>query len=441
MNVLTAPQNKEKFFTRGLLLQLGFLLGISGVMTYAALSADKEFEKLLPESKVVSSTYNTKPSGISALHELFEEVFGSGSGAGKRKIVRWETPYRKLVGGTVLPKVVDATRRKEILPPVKGVLIIVRPDEALADFEVEELLAWVKEGNSLVYLDDFRFHFSRRLLEKIGLGIERFAKPIENALSDENKDETIAPLFTHLRVLRLSANEHITAGKPLVTVDGHTIVAQKSYGHGKILVGSAPNMLSNKLVNKAENWANFQFFSNWISQTEGGIYFDETCHGYKNGASVIVYFMRGPAGLVILQIGIILLIGIVSQHQRFGSILRFKNPRKIASSEYISGLANTYSRAQARKAALEIIYQSLKNRLCKLLAISPHEPVERLLESLATNQGRLHESGEAKEISTLIHSCEAALAADFDLGQQAFNDLVLACDKISRKIDKQESRV
>lgn len=441
MNVLTAPENKEKFFTKGLLVQLAILLGVSGVMTYAALSADKEFEKLLPESKVVSSTYNTKPSGISALHELFEKVFGTG--AGHRKIVRWETPYRKLVGGTVLPKVMDATRRKEWLPPVKGVLIIVRPDEALADFEVEELLSWVKEGNNLVYLDDFRFHFSRRLLEKIGLNIERFVKPLDNAISDENKDAGLASLFTHLRVLRVSANEHITGGKPLVTVDGRTIVAQKSYGHGKILIGSAPGMLCNKLVSKAENWSNFQFFSNWISQTEGGIYFDETCHGYKNGSSVIIYFLRGPAGLVILQIGLILLIGIASQHQRFGSILRLKKPRKIANSEYISGLANTYSRAQARKAALEIIYQNLKNRLCKLLAISPHEPVERLLESLATNQshGRLQDSGEAADILALVHRCEAALAVSSNLTQEAFTDLAQACDKISRKIDHQESRV
>ncbi|HMX46620.1 MAG TPA: DUF4350 domain-containing protein, partial [Candidatus Obscuribacter sp.] len=215
-------QPRKGGLPRDLIIQLGALLVVSGLLTYAALSSDKQLEKLMPESKIFASSYNLKPSGVSGLFELCEKISERG-----RKIVRWEKPYRKLKGGSETARFVDASRRKETLKEARGTLLIVRPDEALAEFEVTEILDWVKQGNSLIYLDDFRFHFSRRLLDKIGLKVVRLDKPLEDRLSDrlpvkallagsnaqtnndnsDDKIDAIAPLYTHLSVLRLTAGE------------------------------------------------------------------------------------------------------------------------------------------------------------------------------------------------------------------------------------------
>ncbi|HMW88735.1 MAG TPA: DUF4350 domain-containing protein [Candidatus Obscuribacter sp.] len=458
-------QPRKGGLPRDLIIQLGALLVVSGLLTYAALSSDKQLEKLMPESKIFASSYNLKPSGVSGLFELCEKISERG-----RKIVRWEKPYRKLKGGSETTRFVDASRRKETLKEAHGTLLIVRPDEALAEFEVTEILDWVKQGNSLIYLDDFRFHFSRRLLDKIGLKVVRLDKPLEDRLSDrlpvkallagsnaqtnndnsDDKIDAIAPLYTHLSVLRLTAGEALSGGQALVKVDGHTLITQKTWGKGKILISSAPSMLSNKLVGKTEAWGNFQFFANWLATTNGDIIFDEVSHGFKNGSNVFIYFLRGPAGYVTLQILALLIIAILSAHQRFGRIEKLKDARKIADSEYISGLANTYQRASARRAALEIIHQNLHNRLAKLLSVSPHEPGERILEVLrARNEKAWSEDFRSLVIKTM-EDLEHLLKANQDknaapadnhkevlppISEETFKELAIACDKICKQLD------
>lgn len=468
MNASAANQEKPKpakgGLPRDLLIQVGALLVVSGLLTYAALSSDKQLEKLMPETKLFASSYNIKPSGVSGLYELCEKISERG-----RKIIRWEKPYRKLKGGSETTRFTDSSRRKETVKEARGTLLIVRPDEALAEFEVSEILDWVKQGNSLIYLDDFRFHFSRRLLDKIGLKVVRLDKPLEDRISDRlpvkalltgNKNETndlngdekfeaIAPLYTHLSVLRLTAGEALSGGQALVKVDGHTLITQKSWGKGKILVSSAPSMLSNKLVGKTEAWGNFQFFANWLATTNGDIFFDEVSHGYKNGSNVFIYFLRGPAGFVTLQILALLILAILGSHQRFGRIEKLRDARKIADSEYISGLANTYQRASARRAALEIIHQNLHNRLSKLMAVSPHEPGERLLEVLRERNGKAW----SEEFRSLVIKTMADLdqllgpsqtnAAPEGKGkevlppisEETFKELAIACDKICKQLD------
>lgn len=418
----TSTSEKSQKDRRGLAVQLLFLFAACGALVLAALSSDREIEKFLPENKVLASTYNLKPSGTSAFAELTEKIFSPS-----RAVKTWEKPYRKL--NVTAANVQDHSHTKLEKEP-SGVLIIIRPNESLADYEVTQILDWVKKGNHVIYLDDLQYHYSRRLLKKLGITVKHIEPPVQDARSDDplKANGIIAnPVYSHLRVLSLSANDGLLGGEPLIKVNGINIITEKQWGKGKVLVGSCPGMVANRLVSHVEDWANFQFLCNWLATTSGEIYFDEICHGFQSGNNVYFYFLRGPAGYVILQLIIILTIAVVSAHQRFGAITRLTGKRKIANLEYILGLANTYERARARLAALEIIWQNLFTRLCKSLAISPHDPPERLSESLRAR-------GDSETLK-VVEDCRRYLASK-QISDHQLRDIVLACDKISGDLDK-----
>ena len=139
-------QNKGAGSNKALLMQLIALFGVSALVVWGTLASDKQLDKIMPEAKTFASINNLKPSGLSAFYELCNKVFG------QRQVGEWALPYRKLKGSTKAGGN-DAE---------KGVLIVVSPDESLAEFEVEDILDWVRQGNALVYLDNFQFRNTKR---------------------------------------------------------------------------------------------------------------------------------------------------------------------------------------------------------------------------------------------------------------------------------------
>lgn len=421
---------------RGLLWQLGLLLFACAVITFTTLDSNQQMNKLLPETGIFTSSHNIKPSGLSGFYELCEKIFG-----GKRKILRWEQPYRKLSGSPEMPKLMDKTRVLEKALPVHGTLILVRPDESLKDYAVESILDWVEAGNSLIYLDDFTYSFSRNLTKKLGINVVRLAPALEDKLTDAidpmafKDDKELAKLYTHLHQIKVSTALSLTGGQPVARVGGKIILTQKSWGKGSILVGSAPGMVSNKLIANTSFWSNFQLICNFIQNQDGDIIFEENCHGFTQGASVWAYLFRGPTGYVLLQALLLTILAVSGAHKRFGAIKTINKPRKIASTEYINGLANTYERARARKAALEIIYQNLHNKLSKAFGVSPHDPKERLLEEIRRHDNKVGNLQFDKHLVRDLEKCEQYLSGS-NLNDDNFKEAVAACDKISNQMTR-----
>ncbi|MBS2010499.1 MAG: DUF4350 domain-containing protein [Cyanobacteria bacterium SZAS TMP-1] len=408
------PAAKDSFYmsNKALILQLAALFAVSTLAVYGTLASDKQLEKIMPEAKTFASVTNFKPSGMSAFYELCQRVFR------KRHVSEWAFPYRKLNGST----------RTSAVNPAHGVLIIVSPDESLAEFEVENILDWVRQGNALVYLDNFQFRHTKRMLDKIGVT----ARDIDEELTDQVTDgRTDLPEYTHLRVLNVSTQQKLSGGTALATLGDKTIIVEQKLGKGRILIGSCPQMVCNKQITKTDHWSNFQFLHNWIATTSGDILFDEKCHGSTRGLNVVFYFLHGPTGYVGLQLGLILLIAILSGHQRFGATLIVRNLRRISNLEHIEGLSNTYQRAHARQAVLAIIWHSVRLKLCKVLQISPREQDEKLNQALRA-QAQSHGGGAG--ILEKVERCEAAVNRK-DLSDEDLKELVAACDKISEQAE------
>ncbi len=412
---------------KGFLWQLTALLVVSTGLVYATVSTDKQLDKIMPEAQSWASSSNFKPSGMSAALELFEKVF-----QGERLVKKWQLPYRKLGGQKPSYKITDDALSD--FPQTDGqnhgVLFIISPDQSLAQFEVDELLAWVEKGNYIVYLDNFTLRTSRRLIDKLGMDVRQLEPAAVNKKTDSQSVLKSSPLYNHLRQLQLSAEHSLKGGQALATVDGACLIAEKKYGKGKLLISSCPNLIVNRQISRTGYWPNFQFIANWLATTDGDIMFDERCHGLSQGINVFYYFLHGPTGYVTAQILLLIAIAILSANQRFGALAFVNNRRTISNLEHINGLSNTYLRANARQAVIEIIWQNLRLKICKMLQISPHENNEKLIEEL-----KILGSPQALEMATIAERCEKAVA-NANLNDDQLRELVTSCDKISQSTER-----
>ena len=433
---------KEKNPNRIIWAQLAGLFAVGTLVVWGTLASDRQLEKVMPETRIYPSVNNVRPSGLSAFYKLCEKVFSTAKHG--RQVGEWDLPYRRLKDGTVGALGSDDTAKNKNRS-THAILIIVNPDQSLARFEVDQILAWVRLGNSVIYLDDFQFRDSKRLLDDVHVTARELNPPLLNKVSDPRLATTV-PVYTHLHTLNLSADQKLGGGTTLVSSGESPIIVEATVGKGRVLIGSCPAMVSNQQVSQTERWSNFQFLCNWIATTDGDIYFDEKCHGASNGTNVIFYFLRGPAGWTILQLALLLTIAIVSSSQRFGAITLVRNQRRISNLEHINGLSNTYYRAGAREAILAIIWTGVRQKLCKVLQINPHEGDEKLNEALSAqqrldgtkNSPALENSAareDADDVAVLVRQCQAAVNRK-DLNDKELRELVAACDKITEQSDR-----
>jgi hypothetical protein len=390
---------KEKFYFR---LQLVVFVIISTFAVFAGIGFDAELEKYLPESQPLASIFNKRPSGLSGLFEIAESVGVS--------CAAWLSPYRELKKKT-------------------GMLVIIAPSDSLKDFEAEQILAWVGKGNRLLYLDRFDFKMFRRLLEKIDIEITD-GKELTNFPISVNEKNESQPEFSHVSQLHITADNRIKGGTPLVEDRGGALLTELTHGKGKIYLGTIPTFCSNRLLCDKNYWSNFQFIVNIFRAEKGDVIFDEHCHGFSEADNVFGFLARRTPGLVFWQVILILALFIWSQSRRFGRLRKADIPRKISSLEYINGLSNTYRRAKANIAVLEIIFQNFKIRLCKNNGINPGESDEQIIEQL--NSSTKSSIDKDNDQITRLFASMANYMQSKHLTDEQLKEVVVECDKINQ---------
>lgn len=377
--------------------QLFALLLVSGMAVYSGVAFDEQKDRFWPESEILISVFNKKPSGLSGMQDILTKT--------GKKSMTWRMPYRYLTD-------------------VKGMLVVFYPTEkSLSELESKQILDWVHKGNDLVYFDHFAYKLARHLIDKLSIDTKDGDDLVDKKLA---VTQTSAPEFAHVPSLLVSAERRLIGGTPLLSDKSGTLITLVKHGKGRVLLGTVPSLCSNRRLSNQEAWPNFQFLANWFSTANGAVIFDERCHGYSSATNVFHFLLRGPTGLVFWQLMLILAVGVFSAAQRFGAMHRVVVTRKISNLEFIYGLSNAFRRARANTAVLEILGQSFKHRLCKALGISPHESSENIVS--AWNSSKQSSSTNMNE---LITNYERALSKKH-LSDSDLRTLVGTCDKIAR---------
>jgi len=333
--------------------QIGLLISISIVAVFYGLKYDQGGQDFLEEAKLMPSIFNQKQSGLMALYQVATKA-GMHCEA-------WQGAYREL-------------------QYVTGTLVMIGPTQLISDGEFDQISKWVSQGNQLIYLDSFGLDIAKEFIKGLHLKIRQISSFSDRTLHPQPVPETAL-----VPDLVVSAKARVFGGKIILKDEYGPLLVEVNEGKGRILVGCVPGLCSNRNITDPKNWPNFQFLLNWLSTTNGTIYFDERCHGYSGSGNVFVYVMRGWLGPVVLQLCAILFVAVLSSHQRFGELARSKDRREISNLEFINGLANAYERSGATFAALEIIVQDFRNKICRLINVSPHSTDAEIVSNLQSS--------------------------------------------------------
>jgi hypothetical protein len=322
-----------------------FVLSI--IACWVGKSYDENMQKWLPESSAFPSTYNKKPSGVSGLSEIV-----SRSGLKSRL---WLLPYRQL-------------------PIAHGTLCIFQPLASLKDFEVDQILNWVKSGNHLIYADHFTYGLSRHLLDKLKISTSDGAE-LKDAEMVQTSDSGV---FSHVKSLFLTADSRLSGGTPLVKDRGGNLFTTIPYGKGEIVIGTVPSLCANGRLTEKKQWNNFQFFINLCRTADGEVIFDERCHGFNRATNVLVFLAKNPPGAVFAQLVLMLVLAVAGTFTRFGMTRVIVDNRRLSSLDFVAGLSSVYRRAKANPLALEIIARSYRLRWCNNTAVPTQQTLSEL---------------------------------------------------------------
>jgi hypothetical protein len=353
---------------RGFVVQLGLLVAISAGMVFASVGSDREMSRVWPESTIDGSIANIKRSGSHGFYAFLKKTFG-------QRVGQWRASYRLLTHG----------KNNYFKMPADSTLILVAPAERPDTTASDYLLDWIKKGNNLVYIDSLAMSYGKSLISKIGLT----CKKLPVALVDADLAPYLAAmsgsdagLFDHVDHVRVSQDGFLKGGTTLFANGDKALIVHKQIGKGHVLVIANPSFVSNRSIGLSAYRGNFQFLANWLADHKGKILVDQYCHGVSESDNVFTYVLRGPLGLAALQSILLLIVAILSFHQRFGRVIQYSPSRKISSLEHVDGLASVFERGRARTAILEIYFQQARLVLCRKIGISPHVDDETLLNEL-----------------------------------------------------------
>ncbi|XFA73758.1 DUF4350 domain-containing protein [Thermosynechococcaceae cyanobacterium Okahandja] len=286
----------------------------------------------LAPSQRAGSSFDTSPWGSRQFYEYLQQQ--------GRRVERWQRDYPNLKG------------QGQVLVQISG-----RPLGLSAD-----LVQWLEAGNTLV-----RFYWHG----------EPTAAPFSQRLPTPQGSVLVE---TRRRLQRRDLD---TGDRPLLA-DDYGIIAylRPIAGGGQQLHSVYPWLVANAYGNDPPlaNFAAVAAFLEALPPTTT-IYFDEWLHGYRQRTpddvvtrpeyrSVLDYLSRTQWLGIGLQLGLILLILLWQQSQRFGPPLQERPPTPSNSATYIAALAAVLQRAQQRAFVQQQLQSYLRHQLAAKLGLS-----------------------------------------------------------------------
>jgi Domain of unknown function (DUF4350) len=283
-----------------------------------------------PQSYPEGSSYDQSLSGYARWYEFMK--------AQNYPVKRWRRDYSQLTGqGQTLIQVAD-----------------------LEDFQTpglgsSELLNWVNQGNTLIELS-----WDGAIT----------GAPFRSDLSTPKGD-------VRIETTRRYGTPNENFDRVLLKDDFGGAIVSVSLEKGQGIKIVYPWLGSNIYSSQG---ANFRVLADLSIQRKGTIWVDEWLHGYRDlePASALAqkrpqdlwsYFARRPIAVIAGQGGLLLVVLLWGQNQRFGALLRIAPPPRNSSEQYIQALADTLNTHGHTEYVLALLGQSLRDRLKSRLGI------------------------------------------------------------------------
>ncbi|MDO8585699.1 MAG: DUF4350 domain-containing protein [Armatimonadota bacterium] len=262
------------------------------------------------------------------------------------------------------------------VPPAAGLLIVEKPTRGYPSFR-GRLGRWLRSGGCAIVFLGGEESFQ-------GLGIEASKR----AGGRKAFRLRVEPAYAAgVRRLDLRSGDRLYAEQGWSVIAGDSqgvIAAEKPIGKGRIIVVSDPWIASNSEIGKSDNAV---FLVNLISARVNkgeAVVFDEYSQGYavpKTPLGVLPHAWK----FALVQIALAALLAVYSAGRRFGSVNAAVEGRsRRPAHEYVQAMGRLYRKADAGRAAFEIIYDAFWADLCVRLSI-PADSSDR--DAIAATEG------------------------------------------------------
>lgn len=354
------------------------------------------------ENSISPSIYNTNPSGYEAFYEVLRRV---GVLA-----MPWRQPYHKLA---------------ELQNPS---LLWINASGAIKNNteNAEQLLAWVSNGNTLVYVirnsDPF---FQDELSPLLQNGHIRITLARRNARPVSIKRNLYYPLTVAEKPLHAFLHYPLLSQSPirlqlftntpdietvLEDADHMPVMLRFPWGKGNIILSSAPDMGENGYLFLKND--NYQFLSNLLLSEQKPVYFDEYSHGYFESPDMMSYIQKTPLAYVFAQCVFVFCLLL------WLSFKPWKPPRKVASEPaihpilaFVNSISVVYIRVKGASAVLKPILHRIDRTLLKRYRIhsADAKPLQHLLHQVVLTTFEAHSPFDTLKEPLSAESLQAAL--------------------------------
>jgi hypothetical protein len=324
-----------------------------------------------PDGGETPSSYSTARGGAKAAYLLLAE---SGY-----NVSRWTNPPRDLPSGK------DARGTT---------LVLANPDEPASEEERKQLATFVNSGGRVLatgmlaamMLPEGSFQPAFMALE-----VKHFPALTPSPVTRDASEITMRP---YVRIREMPKG-HV----PLYGDNDGVVVAKYQVGAGEVIWWAGATPLVNASLRDADN---VQLLLNCVGdRASTRILWDEFYHGSRQG--IVALLAATPLPWAVLQVGVVLLVAIVTYSRRSGPVYEPAEPSRLSPLEYVQTLGGVYRRAKANEVAVQIALERFRYQLARKLGLDTNATPESVYQALRTRW-----RFEDEHFVSVLHECASA---------------------------------
>ena len=236
----------------------------------------------------------------------------------------------------------------------EGLAVVMVPNEPVDETDTEQLLEWVRQGNTLLFVPGRR---RTPLLNSLKLRLRQRLP----------REKSIAPFqATHLtdgiQELSVQSGNRIRTARQDVVVrhfrdKAGVVVLSLLEGEGTVIVLSDPYLMTNAGLSEGDNLNLLVNILLTYAEDTKTVYIDEYHHGFERKPTVL-HLLKGTSfGWALVQVALAVILLMYSRARRFGRPKPVFREAHRSSMEYVTSLAGIYRTAQAADIALWNLYE------------------------------------------------------------------------------------
>jgi Domain of unknown function (DUF4350) len=305
---------------------------------------------LTPNSRDKGSSFSRTPDGYGA---WYADLKKHGIA-----VKRWQRPLKDLKG--------------------TGQTLVIVAAIAPLDFS-DALQTWIKAGNTLI------------LLQSQGsVSDAEFSSRIDQVLVETARRHTSNKVWADTVLSDCLKNDELSTCLGKLVLGSKTLLADKygdivweyPYEQGRVIETTTAFLGANAYQDIPGNYA---FLTKLATSQGQTVLFDEYSHGYidaevakqeKRYENWWNYFLTTPPFVALIQLGVIVLVLIWGENQRFGAAQLLPVDKQENSEAYIQALAGVLQKARSSEFVLEVLGRAEQLHIQQALGLG-NTPVER----------------------------------------------------------------